>query len=72
MVIMGYSADAIWNDQKTESKEDLPVNSSMELKYLKKYRPCVNDYSSKQKGFCENGGSRYYAFKTMRECEKEV
>lgn len=41
MAIMGYSADAIWNDQKTESKGDLPVNSSMEIKDLKKSRLCV-------------------------------
>lgn len=71
MVIMGYSAEAIWNNQKTESKGDL--NSSMEIKYLKKNPdPVLNDYSFKQKGFCENSGSRYFAFKTMRECDKEV
>lgn len=53
MAIMGSSADAIWNDQKIESKGDL--NSSMEIKYLKKNPDLVlNDYSSKQKGFCEN------------------
>lgn len=57
--------------KKTESKGDL--NSSMEIKYLKKNpNPVLNYYASKQKGFWKNSGSRYYTFKTMRECEKEV